>query len=495
MTSGTVTERPLSTAPLPSAVPAGPHVGSRPAAQKTGTARTRLLLEGPIASTLLRLAAPNVVVNVVLIAVTATVDAHFVGRLGPSALAGLVLVFPLLMLMQQMANSSMGGALASAIARAIGSGRRDEAAALVVHGVVIACGVAALFTTVVFLGGPSIYSLMGGHGKSLAAAVEYSNVVFGGAVVYWLLSTLTSVVRGTGQPGVLAIVYVAAEVLHIALVPTLVFGFGPIPSLGIAGAGIATVMSFAASSLALAWYVASGRTALTVSLRRVRLEWRLFREILRVGAPMSLQPIINNFTLAVLTGFVGTLGATALAGFGAAVRLEYTLIPLTFGLGAALQAMVGTNIGAGQISRATRIAWTAAGLAAGMTGSIGVLALTWPGTWVAFFNSASAVQIMAASYLCIVAVTYPFLGLGMTISSAFQAAGRPSWPLAAITSRALVVAAGGWIVVHATDTGLLGVGVVAALGLTVFGSMLAIAFRAGAWKAGIPKAAPTGKAA
>src|SRR5437660_159494 len=110
-------------------------------AAKPGSARTRLLLEGPIISTLLRLAAPNVVVNVVLIAVTATVDAHFVGQMGSDALAGLSLVFPLIMLMQQMANSSMGGAIASAIARAIGAGRHD-ASALVVHGVIVGAGMA-----------------------------------------------------------------------------------------------------------------------------------------------------------------------------------------------------------------------------------------------------------------------------------------------------------------------------------------------------------------
>jgi Na+-driven multidrug efflux pump len=177
------------------------------------------------------------------------------------------------------------------------------------------------------------------------------------------------------------------------------------------------------------------------------------------------------------------------------VRLEYTLIPLTFGLGAALQAMAGTNIGAGQLGRASRIVWTAAALAAGVTGSIGVLALTWPGTWVGFFHGAPAVQTAAASYLCLVAVTYPFLGLGMTISSAFQAAGRPSWPLASITARALIVAIGGWLVVHTTGTGLVGIGMVAALGLIAFGSMLAFAFRAGAWKTGAPGTASAAKAA
>src|SRR6516164_3699235 len=286
------------------------------ATAKPPAARTRLLLDGPIVSTLLRLAAPNVVVNVVLIAVTATVDAHFVGRMSAEALAGLSLVFPLIMLMQQMANSSMGGAIASAIARAIGAGRHEEASALVLHGVLIAAAMAVIFTAVLLIGGQAIYTFMGGAGDSRAAALEYSNAIFAGAFAYWLLSTLTSVVRGTGQATVLAIVYLAAEALHIVLVPLLMFGIGPLPPLGIAGAGIATVASFAASSAVLAWYVASGRTAIKISLRGVQLSRRLFVEILRVGAPMSLQPILNNLALAMLTRFVASFGAAQLAGFG-----------------------------------------------------------------------------------------------------------------------------------------------------------------------------------
>jgi hypothetical protein len=126
---------------------------------------------------------------------------------------------------------------------------------------------------------------------------------------------------------VLAIVYIAAELLHIALVPILVFGWGPVPPLGVAGAGIATVTSFTASAGALFWWLASGRTAVTLAFRGVRFERRLFDDILRVGLPMSLQPILVNVTLAVLTGFVGLLGVGALAGFGVAVRLEYVIYP------------------------------------------------------------------------------------------------------------------------------------------------------------------------
>ena len=123
-------------------------------------ARTRLLLEGPIVSTLLRLSAPNLIVNVVLITVTTSVDAHFIGRLGPAALAGLALVFPLLMLMQQMANATMGSALSSALARAIGAGRREDATALITHGLIIAVVIAALFSLLFLLAGPAIYAVI-----------------------------------------------------------------------------------------------------------------------------------------------------------------------------------------------------------------------------------------------------------------------------------------------------------------------------------------------
>lgn len=470
-----------SAAVRPAVASRGRASGAAAALQRAGAARTRLLLEGPIVSTLLRLAAPNVVVNVVLIAVTASVDAHFVGQLGPGALAGLSLVFPLLMLMQQMANSSMGGAIASAIARAIGAGRRDDASALVVHGLLIAGGMATIFTMPLLVGGPAMYALMGGKGNVLAAAVEYSNAIFGGALTYWMLSAMTSVIRGTGQPTVLAVVYVAAELVHIVLVPMLVFGMGPIPSLGITGAGVATVASFGLSTGVLIWYVASGRTPLALSLRGVQLERRLFAEILHVGAPMSFQPILNNLALATLTAFVSTLGPTALAGFGAAVRLEYIQYPLAFGLGAGVIAMVGTNIGAGQAGRATRIALTAAGLAAGLTGIIGLLALVSPGAWTGFFSASADVHLAAATYLCIAALAYPLLGAGLTMASAFQAAGRPIWPLVATASRVLVVAGGGWIAIRmGADLG--GLGLVAASGLVVYGSILAIAFRIWAWK-------------
>jgi putative MATE family efflux protein len=439
-------------------------------------ARTRLMLEGPIVPTLLRLAVPNLVVNVVLIAVTTSVDAHFIGRLGLDSLAGLALVFPLLMLMQQMANMAMGGAIAAAIAPAIGGGRREDAASLVVHALVIAAGAAALFSAGFLLGGPAIYGLLGARGPILAAALEYSNVIFAGALAYWLLGTLTSVVRATGQVAVLAYVYLGTEVLHIALVPALMFGLGPVPALGITGAGLATVISFAASTAMLAWYLASGRTSVPLSLRGIPFERRLFGEILRVVAPMSLAPVLNNVALATLTTYAGLLGATSLAAFGAAVRLEYLLYPLNFGLGAAVLAMVGSNIGARQFERAARIAWTAVGLSAGVMASVSVLAITAPGVWMGLFSHDPAILAIAVGYLAVVGLAYPFVAAN-TLMSAFQSTRQPEWPLAAMTCRLLVVVLGSWIAIEVLHAGLIGLGVVTALGLATWGVVLAGAFR------------------
>ena len=114
-----------------------PAITSSPAAARPVAARTKLLLEGPVFSTLIRLSAPNAL-QLVAIAGMITFDGLFLGRLGPDALAGVSLAFPFLMLMQHAANSGMGGGVASAIARALGAGRRDRADALVCHGFTLA---------------------------------------------------------------------------------------------------------------------------------------------------------------------------------------------------------------------------------------------------------------------------------------------------------------------------------------------------------------------
>ena len=137
---------------------------NRPAAARPVAARTRLLLEGPILPTLLRLSAPNVL-NLLAIAGMITFDGLFLGRLGPDALAGVSLAFPFVMLIQHTAASGMGGGVSSAIARALGAGKRDVADALALHAFVLALGLAAAFSTVLLLGAPFSFDGWAGMAK------------------------------------------------------------------------------------------------------------------------------------------------------------------------------------------------------------------------------------------------------------------------------------------------------------------------------------------
>src|SRR6478736_8472920 len=139
--------------------------------------RTRMLLEAPIVPTLLKLAAPNIL-GMVAHAATGLIETYFVGKLGTDALAGMALVFPIVMLMQMTSAGAMGGGIASSIARALGARRRDDADSLVLHAIAIAIGFGALFMAAMLFGGRWLFSLMGGSGASLEAALVYSHVAF-----------------------------------------------------------------------------------------------------------------------------------------------------------------------------------------------------------------------------------------------------------------------------------------------------------------------------
>src|SRR5438874_4927716 len=243
--------------------------------------RTRVLLEAPIASTLLRLAMPNVLVMVAQ-AAAGLVETYFIGKLGTDALAGMALVFPVVMLMQMMSAGAMGGGIASSIARALGAGRRADANALALHAIVIALGLGAAFTIGVVGGGRWLYQAMGGSGRALDAALTYSDWVFAGAVLVWLFNSLAAVLRGTGNMAFPAAVTCIGVVILVPVSPALTFGWGPFPALGIAGGAVALLSYYAVGCLVLGAYLWSGRSALHPSLRAVRLRWPLFCDILRV---------------------------------------------------------------------------------------------------------------------------------------------------------------------------------------------------------------------
>ena len=453
-------------------------IAARPQFAAEHSPRTRLLLHGPIVPTLLRLAWPNVLVMVAQ-ASTGLIETWFVSRLGTGALAGMALVFPGFMMMQMLSGGAMGGGIASAIARALGGRRRGDADALVLHAIIINVALGVIFSALALMFGRPLYRALGGEGASLEAALRYSNVVFAGTALVWLMNALASVIRGTGNMFFPASAICIGVVLLVPLSPCLIFGLGPFPALGIAGGGVAVVATTALTAAVLGWYILSGRSQ--VRLRLTSLRRVLFFDILRVGAVGSVSTLQTTLTVALTTALVGAAaGPDAIAGYGTGSRLEYLLIPLVFGLGAPLVALVGTNIGAGQRARALRIALTGGALAFALTEAVGLAAAIWPHAWLGLFGHDPRMLETGAAYLRSVGPAYGFFGLGLSLYFASQGAGRLFWPLFAGLLRLVIAIGGGWLALR--WTGSLGwVFGALSVALVVYGLTLSTAIASGAW--------------
>ncbi|ACL55099.1 MATE family efflux transporter [Methylobacterium nodulans] len=440
--------------------------------------RTRRLLRGPIGPTLLRLAVPNVLVMLVQAGV-GLIETAFVAGLGTDALAGMALVFPLVMTVQMISAGAVGGGVLSAVARALGAGRREAAEAVAWHAVAIGLALGLLTTALALAFGPALYRTMGAEGATLAAACAYGGVVFAGAVLIWLFNALAAVIRGTGNMALPAAVTCTGAAVLVPLSPALIFGVGPLPGLGIAGGGVAVLAYYAVGTAVLARYLRAGRGVLRLG-RPPALAWAPAREILRVGAASSLVSLTTNVTIATATGLVARFGSSAVAGYGTGARLEYLLVPLVFGLGAPISAMVGTSIGAGDRARALRVAWTGAALAVGLTETIGLAAALWPDLFLRVFATDPAMLGTGARYLREVGPFYGFVGLGLSLYFAAQGAGRIGWPLAAGLTRLTLAVGGGWFALR-TGAGLDGIFLAQALGLVALGSINAGSVAAGVW--------------
>jgi len=254
---------------------------------------------------------------------------------------------------------------------------------------------------------------------------------------------------------------------------------GPIPGMGIAGGAAAVLLTTALTAAALAWYLWSERAVVRPVLPRLRRA--LFMDILHVGAVGSINTLQTSLVFALATALVGMAGGPhAVAGYGTGARLEYLLIPLVFGLGAPMVALVGTNIGAGQRDRALRIALTGGAIAFALTEAIGLLVAIWPHAWLGLFGDDPRMLETGEAYLRIVGPAYGFFGLGLALYFASQGAGRLLWPLIASAVRLLIGIGGGWMVLHFTGS-LDGLFAALTVALIVYGVLVAGAIASGVW--------------
>jgi putative MATE family efflux protein len=401
------------------------------------------LLTSPILPTLLMLALPNTIAmfGSTLVAVAET---SYIGRLGTEPLAAIALVFPFVMLTQMMSAGAMGGGVSSAISRAIGAGDRGRAATLALHAVMIGACAGLFFTAVMLLFGRQFFALLGGRGQVLDEAQNYSVVLFSGAIAIWLVNTLASVLRGTGDMRLPSAVLIGAALIQIVVGGTLGLGLFGAPQFGMRGVAAGQLAAFSLGAIFLAWYLISGRSRLTLNFAAFTFQRGMFIDILKVGAISCLSPLQSVLSIMIFTKILAGFGTETLAGYGIGSRLEFLLTPVAFAFGVASVPMVGIAIGAGHVARARRVAWTAAAAAGLTVGLVGLIVAIKPALWVALFTGDPGVTAAANSYFAWAGPTFVFFGIGACLYFASQGAAKVGGPVLAYTARLLIVAIGGW---------------------------------------------------
>ncbi|WP_306005458.1 MATE family efflux transporter [Aquicoccus porphyridii] len=453
------------------------------AAAHMRAARTQALLHAPIGPTLAKLALPNVLAMAVQ-AAQSIAEAYFASLLGVTALAGLALVFPLVMLTQMLSAGSMGGAISASVARALGAGQPGRAATLTIAAWIIAAALSVVMAALMALFGRAIFASLGGGPAPIKAAVIYALIFFPGCFTIWLCHASLSVIRGTGNMQFPSVLLLLVSSVSIPLAGGLSLGWGPLPALGIAGLPLGLILAHGVGAAIAILYIVSGRTGLRFEGAGGRLDTGMFRDILSVGALASVNAVLTVLTIVLMVGLVGQYGEAALAGYGLGARLEFLMIPVIFGIGAAMTAMVGANIGAGNRDRALRVAWTGSLAGAGIVGSIGLVLALFPDIWLDMFLEPSNTAALDAgrSYFRLVAPFYAFFGMGLALYFASQGAGRMLWPVVGSLCRIGLAFGGGLLLTATTVLGVEGVFMAIGAAMFVYGTVISIAIHRTKWR-------------
>ena len=411
------------------------------------TAAANPLLTGPILPTLLRFSLPNMVAMLAT-ALAAIAETSYVGQFGAPALAGMALVFPFVMLQTMMSAGAMGGGVSSAISRALGAGDAARANVLAVHALWIGSSLGLAFMLMMELFGAAMMSALGGKGEALAQAVAYCEVAFVGSIFVWIVNTLSSVIRGSGNMKVPSVTLFVVALAQVLLGGALGLGWGSLPQLGMHGVAAGGVLANLGGAVFLWVYLSSGRGKIRLTVRNTPLDRKHLMDILRVGAVACISPFQTVLTILILTRLVATFGTEALAGYGIGTRLEFLLVPIAFAVGVASVPLVGMAIGAGRIARARQAAWTAAAVATALLGGLGLIVTLVPDVWTSLYSKDPSVLASAGSYFLWAGPFYGFFGLGLSLYFSSLGAGKAIGPVVAGTLRLLVVAVGGALLSH-----------------------------------------------
>jgi putative MATE family efflux protein len=381
--------------------------------------------EGPIGRAVVLLAVP-MVLEMVMESVFAVADVFWVSHLGPDAVATVGLTESMLSLIYTVAVGLSIGVMAT-VARRIGERDPEAAAHAAVQGIFLGLAISIPISILGVTSAPRLLELMGAAPAVLAGGATYTRIMLGGNAAILLLFLINAIFRGAGDAAIAMRVLWLANAVNLVLDPCLIFGVGPFPKLGVAGAAVATTTGRSIGVLYQLWRLSRpGRV--TVTRSSLGFDLPAMRGLLRLSGNGILQVFVGTASWIGLIRILSRYGSDAVAGYTIGIRIIlFALLP-SWGLSNAAATMVGQALGAGKPERAERAVWTAGFYNMCFLGTVGVVFVLLARPIVSLFTGDPAVAPIAVDCLRVVSLGFLFYAYGMVLTQSFNGAGDTRTP-------------------------------------------------------------------
>jgi putative MATE family efflux protein len=375
----------------------------------------------PVGRAVVMLAVP-MVMEMAMESIFAVADVFWVAHLGADAVATVGLTESMLTIIYTAAMGLSIGATALVARR---TGERDPAGAARAAGQSMTLGlfIALAIAAITAPNAPHLLRAMGASDQLINSGVGFTRVMLGGNATVLLLFMLNAVFRGSGDAAIAMRVLWLGNILNIVLGPCFIFGLGPFPRLGVAGAAVATNLGRGTAVACQLAILFTGRSRVRLTFDHLRLDFGLMRSVLRLSGSGTIQILIATASYIGLVRILSVFGSSALAGYTIGIRvIMFALLP-AFGLSNAAATMVGQNLGAKQPNRAEQAVWTAAVYNVVFLGTVGVVFLIAAPYIASFFTADPNVRPFAIGCLRTVSLGFVFYAYGMVLTQAFNGAG------------------------------------------------------------------------
>jgi putative MATE family efflux protein len=369
------------------------------------------------------------------------------------------------------------------VSRRIGEKDPERAAHAAGQIVLLGLTVAAGIGVVLGWFAPQILHLMGAEPSVVTLGTDFARVMLGGNVTVFLIFLINAVFRGAGDAVIAMKTLWLANGLNIILGPCFIFGFGPIPEMGVTGAAVATNIGRGVGVLYQLWHLAGPGGRFQVRLRHLRPERTVVNSILRTSGSGIAQLMISTTSWLGLFKILNTFGTAAVAGYTIAIRIViFALLP-AWGLANAGATLVGQNLGAGKSDRAESAIWLATRYNVIFLSIVGFLFVALAGPIVSLFAPEDEVFGYAKTALWIISLAFPLYAAGMCLEGAFNGAGD-TWTPTRLNFFCfwLFQIPLAWLLSHPCGLGPTGVFIAVPASFSILALWSGVLFRLGKWK-------------